>query len=535
MALRRRANLSFEDFLLTAINTERGRYNFSHHRPMLEIARQLNHQSQVWIMKGAQIGFSTLALGWCLYQSLEKNKSIGYALPTKIFSRRFLSTRIMPLIWQDKLLNDSATINQTMGVVGFQKYRTLRLSPSYLYMLGMETISDAISIPLDILVFDEVDILNEENMTWADDRLAASANPQRLYFSVGMNPGLGVDAGYQQSNQNVWLVKCASCGQDDQVMEEAFPQCVKRIDGEWTLVCERCGSSLDVQAQGRWVMKYPGRDVAGYRIPQLIIPHVNLNYIMDRYQKVEAYRSKLAKFNCSVLAMPDAGGNQMITAQQCLEVLGDYDTRKTANWTVGGADVGDKCHVAFADIVDGKLRFIRMDEVHSDRMVEEMSAMITAMGCRRFVIDAKPFRTEARKLARLHPDVVVLQYFKEQSLGTGSEEHEGVAYRTVSENRHDSLDAYCDLFAGEKAGVLFPRYLHNLDFLDTDVAVHHLKGSQKVDTKDARLGRSVPSYRKSIENHYLMACNNVRKAWVLAVTEPLQTGLGIVPVFGEGG
>jgi hypothetical protein len=164
-------------------------------------------------------------------------------------------------------------------------------------------------------------------------------------------------------------------------------------------------------------------------------------------------------------------------------------------------------------------------------MVQQMSDLITAMGCRCFVIDAKPFRTEARRLARLHPNVVVLQYFKGQGFGAGTETHEGVTYRTVSEEREDSLDAYCDLFDPERRGVLFPRYLGGRDFLDSKVAAHHLKGSQKVETLDIRLGKRVPHFRKAVDNHYLMACNNARKALVLLAGGRGPGGVGVLPVF----
>jgi len=128
--------------------------------------------------------------------------------------------------------------------------------------------------------------------------------------------------------------------------------------------------------------------------------------------------------------------------------------------------------------------------------------------------------------------VVVLQYFKGQAFGISTETHDGHTYRTVSEQREDSLDAYCDLFDPERRGVLFPRYLGGRDFLDSDVAAHHLKGSQKVEMLDARLGKNVPRFRKAVENHYLMACNNARKALVLLAGGQGPSGAGVLPVFG---
>ena len=528
----------FVQFLTASIQADKRLYSFEQHRPLLEIAQRLPDLKEVWILKGAQVGLSTLAVGWCLYLALAKGHSVGYALPTKVFARRFLKTRFRGAITGSALLKEAVKTTENIGLMTVAAPgQEGQPGASHLYMLGMENLTDAISIPLDALAFDEVDVLNQENMAWADDRIAASTFRQKLYFSVGMNPGLGMDAGYQASSQRVWVVRCPACGKDDQVLEELFPECVRRVDSEWRRVCVSCGKPLDVQESGRWVARRPDRDVEGYRVPQLIIPGVSLDYIMGRWEQARRRRSLMAKFRSSTLAMPDAGERQRITAELLAGVLSNYQTLERTEWAIGGADVGDTCHVAFADI-QGKrpgcqqLRFIRLEAVPSDRMVQQMSDLITAMNCRCFVIDAKPFRSEVRRLARLHPDVVVLQYFKSQGFGTGTETHEGVTYSTVSEEREDSLDAYCDLFDPERQGVLFPRYLGGKDFLDSEVAAHHLKGSQKVETLDARLGKSVPRFRKGVENHYFMACNNARKALVLLAQGRGPGGAGVLPVFG---
>lgn len=527
------APLDFVEFLTSTIRTDGGLYSFDRHGPLLEIARRLPDLSEAWILKGAQVGLSTLAIGWCLYLALGRGYHVGYALPTKTFAHRFLKTRFQAITAGSPLLKATIRTTADVGVMTVSgRSSGGRETSAHLYLLGMENLTDVISIPLDGLVFDEVDVLNQDNMAWAEDRIAASGYGQKLYFSVGMNPGLGMDAGYQASNQQVWLVRCGACGRDDQVMEELFPACVLRRGDRWQRVCVACHKPLEVQVDGRWVARYPDREVAGYRIPQLIIPRISLDYIMNRWQRAQQRRSLLAKFRSSTLALPDAGERQRITAEQLTGVLGGYPTQDRADWTVGGADVGDTCHMVFADLEGDRLRFIHLEEVSADRMVAEMSAMITALGCRCFVIDAKPFRSEVRRLARLHPDVVVLQYFKEQSFGGGEESHEGVTYRTVNEDREDSLDAYCDLFDRERPGVMFPRYLRGKDFIDSAVTAQHLKGSQKVETMDRRLGKLVPHFRKAVENHYLMACNNARKALVLVTRGEGPGGTGALPVFG---
>ena len=59
-----------------------------------------------------------------------------------------------------------------------------------------------------------------------------------------------------------------------------------------------------------------------------------------------------------------------------------------------------------------------------------------------------------------------------------------------------------------------------------------MDGSQKVETLDAPLGKNVPRFRKAVENHYLMACNNARKALVLLAGGQGPSGAGVVPVSG---
>jgi hypothetical protein len=253
---------------------------------------------------------------------------------------------------------------------------------------------------------------------------------------------------------------------------------------------------------------------------------------MNRWQLAQQRKSRLAKFRCSILALPDAGERQRITNEQLHAVSADYTLPTTGAWSVGGCDVGDKCHVALADVQGDRLRFIHLSEIGADGMVELISQLISDYNCSCFVIDAKPFRTEARRLARLHPGVVVLQYFKDQSFGLGREEHEGSSYRTVNENRDDSLDAYCDLFDITRPGVMFPQVLDGRDFCDSDVANHHFIGSQKIEVPDTRTGRQVARYRKRGSNHFLMACNNARKA--LRIVEQSEVGgaTGTLPVFG---
>jgi len=519
---------SFPEFLLNHGHTDKGPYTFEKHEVFRYIAENLVNWPEVWILKGTQIGISTLFLCYYMWLITGRGYNVGYGLPTKTFCHRFIKTRFKVAVQADQTLRNKIKVTTSEGL--------MEVDNRWLYMLGMEDISDSISIPLDAIGYDEVDILNTVNMAWSQDRVGASDFGQFCYFSVGMNPGTGIDAGFNDSDQRIWLIKCSHCKHEFNLEEswpkEGIPEFLKFDGSKYIFICPKCSRRFDVEKDGRFVAKYPSRKVVGFRIPQLIVPQISIEKIMTRWEKAQKKKSLLAKFNCSTLAKPDAGDRQRITAEDLNRAAENYPLAESATWSVGGADVGDYCHVTFCDIYGDRLRFISIRKVFSDNMVEEMAKMIEAYGCRCFVIDAKPFRTEVRKLYNLFPNIVVLQYFKDTGFAEGVEEHEEKEYRTVQEDRDDSLDEYTDLFTMNPPGIIIPKFIDGVDIVESEFGQHHLKGAQKEEYPDPKTGKTITRYRKQIENHYMMAGNNARKAFRLLQMDYARF-VGVPPVFGE--
>lgn len=526
---------SFKEFLLAEVPTDKGKYSFAGHRVFEQIVDDLDAilsqrrpDMQVSILKGAQIGASTIGIGVSAFLPSQIECNVGYFLPTDVFAGRFDKTRFKPAIRKSVYLRSLMREGKVQGanVVGLKEFRG-----HFLYTLGLTAIANAISIPLDANLYDEVDVLPEENMEWSDDRIAASDLRFRFYFSVGMLPGLGIDTKFQEGSQTLWRVRCPACGKDGQVLEDLFPACVQRRNEEWARVCVKCGAAYDVERDGRWVDTYPERRKEGrvsYRVPQLIVPAIALSYVMARWEAAKKKRTKKAKFNCSTLARPDGGDAQPITDAVLQACRGDY-TMTTAKGPLprfAGVDCADTAHFACHErLPDGTKRFLYFEEMDSDEMVERTGQLWDMLGLSGLVCDSKPLRVEARKIAYAHPREVWLQDFAEGELKEEEAEHQGKKYQHLRVSREESLSDLVDLMAPEEGGapqVLLPRKDADSPAI-LDVVDIHLKNLRKEKVIDAR-GNTVDRFVRQTANHFAMASNSSLLAEYLAVGKYLNAG-----------
>lgn len=506
-----RAFLEREIWTDNGLFSFRGREVFRHQVELINrVVADRRPDVTISTLKGAQIGQTTIGIGAAVYIPAQIGKNLGYFLPTDAFAKRFDQTRFTTTIRKNAWLRGLMKEGNFQGanLKGLKEFRG-----KFLYTLGLFNIQNAISIPLDANLYDEVDVLPEENMEWSDDRIAASTFRFRFFFSVGMYPGAGIDAKYAEGCEYNWVVKCPSCGRDDQVLEDLFPACIQRVQGEWQRVCIKCGKPYDVETVGRWVAHYPERENEGkysYRIPQLIVPAIALPYIMGRWDKAQHKKSKLAKFRCSCLAKPDGGDMQPITDAVLAACRGDYrmSLSKGGRPRFAGMDCGDTVHFACCEILeDGRAKWLYFEEMDSDEMVERAAGQLwDQLGISGLVIDSKPLRVEARAIAYRHPKEVWLQDFKGDDIQAVDAEHQGKHFQAVAVPRDDSLDEFCDRFTAEPPQMILPRKDAESPAV-LDVVDMHLKNLRKEPVLDAQ-GNLVHRYVKNVPNHFGMAMNS---------------------------
>ncbi len=302
-------------FLTSEMSTEGGAFTFEGREALIELTAALDAvlrnripDQTISILKGAQVGLTTLAIGLALYAVIVRRLNVGYFLPDQDFADRFDQTRVRPAI-------RSGAIAQTMrdGKYRGASPKGLKEFPGpggsrFLYILGLRDVGNAISLPLDILIRDEVDDLPPENLKWSNDRIDASPLALTLNLAMGRTPGAGIHAMYEEGDQRHWHLRCPAC-RAQSVPEEHWPGILRSA----ALACPGCGGPLD-RGAGVWRAARPGRRDRSYRLSQLGVGAVRLHRVAAKWAAARL-PSERARFRCSTLAMPDAGDAQPLTGE----------------------------------------------------------------------------------------------------------------------------------------------------------------------------------------------------------------------------
>ena len=309
-------------FLTSEMSTDSGAFTFEGREALLEIVAALDEilgnrtpDRTISVLKGAQVGMTTLAIGFALYCVIVHRLNVGYFLPDQDFADRFDQTRVRPALRSGRIASIMREGKYKGASPKGLKEFPGRGGSRFLYILGLKDIGNAISIPLDVLVRDEVDDLPPDNLKWSNDRIDASPLALTLNLAVGRTPGAGIHAMYEGGDRRRWHVRCPACHAES-VPEENWP---KIFSGD-SLACPACGGAID-RGAGRWEAARVKPGHRSYRISQLAVGAVRLDRVAAKWAAARLPSEK-ARFHCSALATPDAGDAQPIS-RELLRTLRD--------------------------------------------------------------------------------------------------------------------------------------------------------------------------------------------------------------------
>ena len=352
------------------------------------------------VMKSAQCGISAAGVALALYAGDVWGANVLYVLPSTEDAHDFSDTRVRPAIEDSPWLRSRISGTDNKGLK--------RIGRANLYFRGSRSESKALSIPADIVVFDELDRLDQRNVLRFRRRLASPTSLRlERRFSNPSFPEFGIHELYLRSDQRSWLVRC-SCGHEAPLVYEQTDE-EHHVDEERAVrVCGRCGRELDRVriGAGRWVPRRPGSP-PGYHVSRLIVPDEDLVSIVAAHRRtsedeVQAHHN----FDLGVPYSPRGGSISRELVLACRREYSPPASYDGPEWVTAGVDVGRVLHVRISRWpASGRAVPLFIGEVEG---FSELAQLYARYDVRLGVIDERPEEREARRFAEAHGGRVLL-------------------------------------------------------------------------------------------------------------------------------
>jgi hypothetical protein len=450
------------------------------------------------IKKGAQMGFTDISILKTLHGQIYGRYPQGalYLFPTKDDVSDFSKARFSPLI-----ANNPAVIGRF--VRDTDAVHVKKINGSMLYLRGArptakiegmkKSSSHLKSIPVDRIVFDERDEMNEEMIALALERLGHSEVKEAIHISTPSIPDYGIDREYNESDQRAWFIKCRKCGHET-CLELEFPECMgERKDGTVFRKCKKCGEEV-YPGDGRWVAQFPQRGAAGWWISQLNSIYIDPGEILHLFENppngniAEVYNSKLGMAYI-------AAENRLTTADVYACCGNDAMAMRESGPCAMGVDVGKDLHVVIGKRKgDRAHKIVYVGRTESFKDLHELAKRFHVKSA---VIDLYPETRKVREFQSAEPYKVFGCAYQDQlKEGERRDEKSGI----VTVDRTELCDISHSLIADSL--VELPRRSGEIEEYAKE-----LVNMAKVLEENQETGSKVYRYRKLGPDHFRHATN----------------------------
>ncbi|KKK88029.1 hypothetical protein LCGC14_2747310, partial [marine sediment metagenome] len=212
------------------------------------------HDSEYQInigQKCAQVGFSETVLNITFFKIDIERKDCFYVLPTKTpDATEFSAARF------DAALELSSHLGNLFSNVKNVGHK--RAGSANLYVAGSNSRSALKSKPVAFLVFDELDEMDQDNISLAEYRTSGQIDPITWKISTPTIPNKRINKVFLRSTQDHWVFKCPHCNRKTELI---FPECLiitaeVSTDPEIKnshLICKECKHKLDHRNKREWL------------------------------------------------------------------------------------------------------------------------------------------------------------------------------------------------------------------------------------------------------------------------------------------
>jgi hypothetical protein len=464
-------------------------------------------REQVFI-KGAQIGATEVLVLKTLHGMIHQKYPQGalYLFPTRDDVRDFSKARFDPLIAQNAFIGQHVTSTDAQNIKKIGRgYLYLRGARSTKSIGGKKSSSQLKSIPVDRIVFDEMDEIEPAMIDLARERISHSQVKEQMFLGTPTIPDYGVDKMYQQSDMRVWMVRCPACNKLASLDLE-FPNCLQRQDnGTVKRICVHCQKDVNPRV-GEWIAQSPGKDLVGWWISQLNSTYIDPTTILNLYED-PPYGDMSEVMNSKL-------GRAYIPAENRLSESDVYNCcsndpmlTKSDGPCAMGVDVGAMLNVVIAERpTRNTLRVVKVCRVST---FNDLHDLARDFNVRSAVIDLKP---EIRKVREFQKEetfsVFACDYVETRTSMTHWDEKDLV----IKCNRTEICDATHELVT-ERGRLVLPRRNTELNTFATQLT-HMAKVLEEDDASGSRIYRykgkvgGPDDYRHAL-NYCLLASERV--------------------------
>ncbi len=380
---------------------------------------------RICVMKATQGGFTEIEVLCSLWGMIYKllGQGVLYLFPTTDDVNEFSKSRFNPLIAGNK-----QSIGRFVKATGkgTDTASLKKIHNAFLYLRGArlsQKISDLNessklkSIPVDRVVFDEVDHMDEAVIGKARGRMGHSMIKQERFLSNPLVPGEGIDKIFATSDQRHWFRKCV-CGMwtcAEKSFDEDPEKCVGiNSDGTGFIRCSKCGKEVSIdrkddlgQNTSEWVPSAPGNSdfMHGYRWSQLTSAFNDPAEILSHFRIPP--EGNLADVYRLRLGLPFiAAEDRLIQSQvfNCCDNDGMYSSH--AGPCAMGVDVGITKHIVIGMRINrAQYKIVKVARLDSWNDIHDLA---NRFNVRSAVLDIRPYQDSVKDFQKVAKYLVFL-------------------------------------------------------------------------------------------------------------------------------
>jgi len=413
------------DFITSHTKIKGHPFSFVDHEYQQKILE--DKAQNIVIIKSAQIGISEmsarLALAKC---ALIDAFSVIYTLPSASAAANFMKTRVDPVIQSSDYLKDLISSEVDNASVK-------RIGDSWLYLKGCQVDRQAISVPADMLVTDEVDNSDLDVMSLFHSRLIHSKYANTVSLSTPTIPGYGISQMYAQSKRKVNMCQCSHCNEwfyPEYFEHVRIPDFDDRLDKitklhfadpkfrwpEAYLACPKCGKAADLSPKHRgWVEENPGDAFvnSGYRISPFDAPSI---IKIPTLVKSSVDYERFSDFCNQRLGIAMEDAEVSLTREDVRRAIVAHVEAEGFSHVMG-VDLGLTCWVTVAQVYgDNSLVIVHTEGVPMQELYERYGELVQKYRVRNAVIDSGPYTELVYRLQQRHQNLFASVYVTNKSV-----------------------------------------------------------------------------------------------------------------------